>query len=48
LVAKILEVVTKIKGLLPGLACSNVGFGSRQIDIVWTAALPRDSSTIPT
>ena len=43
LVVKILEGLTKIKGLLPGLACSNkFGFGSRQGYVVLTAALSRN------
>jgi len=46
-VAKILEGLTKIKGLLPGLACSNeFCFGSRQRDVVLRADLLRDRSTV--
>ena len=47
LVAKILEDITRIKGLLPGLAGSNkFGFGSRQRYVVLTAILPRDRSDV--
>ena len=43
LVAKILEGLTKIKDLLPGLACSTeFGFRRRQRDDARTEALPRD------
>jgi len=49
LVTEIVEGLTKIKNLLPGLARSNeFGFGNRRRDVVLTSALPREGQTFIT